>query len=154
MIAVSNSSALIILGKLGYLGLLSDVFSKVLVPGAVFDEVSVGGGDELNLLRANGFFEVFPVSGDYVDFVPQLGLGEAEAIILGLSHEPDYVILDDLRARIIAQRSGLKVIGTLGLLRLFLDLGLIDDNPKSICGALLKHGFWVHNDLCVQVLMS
>jgi predicted nucleic acid-binding protein len=50
----------------------------------------------------------------------RLHQGELEAMILSQELNIDYVILDDLLARRKAQRLGLKVIGTIGLL-LFLE---------------------------------
>jgi len=43
MKAVSNASPLIILGKLGQLGLLLKVFDQVLIPREVYNEVVING---------------------------------------------------------------------------------------------------------------
>jgi len=38
--AVSNTSALLFLSRLDYLVFLKNIFSKILIPAAVFDEIS------------------------------------------------------------------------------------------------------------------
>jgi len=43
-----------------------------------------------------------------------LGRGEAEAIAVASDVDADIVLLDDLRARRMARRLGLNVMGTLG----------------------------------------
>ncbi len=43
MKAVSNASPLIILGKLGQLGLLLKVFDQVIIPREVYNEVVING---------------------------------------------------------------------------------------------------------------
>ena len=44
MVAVSNSTPLIALSKIGKLGLLRDYFGQICIPKAVYDEVVVNGG--------------------------------------------------------------------------------------------------------------
>src|SRR6056297_957040 len=46
----------------------------------------------------------------------RIDLGEAAAITLAFEKNADLIILDDSKARKTAQRNGLTVIGTLGLL--------------------------------------
>ena len=47
MVAVSNSTPLIALSKIGKLGLLRDYFGQICIPKAVYDEVVVNGGAAL-----------------------------------------------------------------------------------------------------------
>jgi len=154
LIASVDSSVLIFLGKLGYLGLLPRVIEEVLIPEAVFEEVSRGGTVAgLRELISGGYLKVVSVSDKCVDVIGlNLGLGEAEAIILGLDRDVDLVLLDDLRARRTALRMGLEVMGTLGLVKMLLELGLIEEEPGKICDALIRHGFWVEFDLCAKIL--
>jgi len=45
-------------------------------------------------------------------------MGESEAIALALEITPEYVLLDDLAARRLAQSYNLNVLGTVGVLLL------------------------------------
>ncbi|WP_242025994.1 DUF3368 domain-containing protein [Anabaena sp. FACHB-1391] len=47
----------------------------------------------------------------------RLGIGESEAITLGIELQTDYIILDDFAARKEAIRLGLNVKGTLAVIR-------------------------------------
>ncbi|WP_414590465.1 DUF3368 domain-containing protein [Anabaena sp. CCY 9614] len=47
----------------------------------------------------------------------RLGIGESEAITLGVELQTDYIILDDFAARKEAIRLGLNVKGTLAVIR-------------------------------------
>jgi predicted nucleic acid-binding protein len=58
--------------------------------------------------------------------VDPLGLGEAETIALTVEENADYVVLDDRLARRRAKSLGLKVLGTLRVLRMMLEYGLIE----------------------------
>lgn len=47
-IVVVNSTPLILLQKIGHLNLLESLYSRVLIPQAVYDEVIVGGADKIS----------------------------------------------------------------------------------------------------------
>jgi len=55
-----------------------------------------------------------------------LGLGEREAISLAKELSADYVLIDERLAREVAFRSGLAVIGTVGVLEHAAERDLID----------------------------
>lgn len=73
----------------------------------------------------------------------RLHLGELEAIRLAHELSVDYVILNDLLARRKAQRLGIDVMGTLGILLLLKKRGLLDaDNAwLKIIQLTSQHGF-------------
>jgi predicted nucleic acid-binding protein len=60
--------------------------------------------------------------------VPIAGLhkGEAAAIALAASLSADLLLMDDRRGVLAAERQGLRVTGTLGVLDIAADLGLIN----------------------------
>ena len=58
----------------------------------------------------------------------ELDYGESQAIILANEISADYLIIDEKKARKIAQISGLKIIGTIGLLQKAKDIGIIREN--------------------------
>lgn len=55
----------------------------------------------------------------------QVDLGEASAIALALEHDDSLLILDDLRARKLTKRLGMKFTGTLGVINKAKSIGLI-----------------------------
>lgn len=148
-----DTSVLIALGKLGCLGLLPKLLDDVLIAGAVMEEV---GGDEtyteVERLVGRGLAHVSEVSNlELVELLSStLGRGEAEAIALAL--DLDLVLLDDLKARKAARRLGVRVMGTLGVLRLLMDAGYVRESPEELCRALVGQGFWVDVGLCHKIL--
>ncbi len=106
--AVTNSTCLIGLERIARLDILPQVFDTVFAPPAVAKEVRTS----LDWLR------VQTVANPSVTIAlrTQMDEGEAEAIALALELENVLLILDDKKARRVAQQMGMKVIGTVGML--------------------------------------
>lgn len=69
------------------------------------------------------------ISGDHArpsSEAPALDEGEAAVIALALFLEVDIVLIDERKAVKIARSKGLRVTGTLGLLELAAQTGLVD----------------------------
>jgi predicted nucleic acid-binding protein len=126
MKVVANAGPLMALGKLGLVHLLHQLYNPVLIPSAVHDEVvarglELGRPDAYAVQLAIARQELVVISlgdaglSEAVQSLP-IGQGEKHAIQLGLQESPDWVLLDDLLAREEAQRFGLKVKGTLGVI--------------------------------------
>lgn len=81
-----------------------------------------------------------------------LGKGEAETIVLALELKTDAALLDDLKARKTARRLNVNVMGTLAILRAFLNLKLIRTKPEDLCQELINQGFWIDIELCLRIL--
>jgi predicted nucleic acid-binding protein len=123
---VSDASPLNYLILIGQADLLPRLFSRVVVPSHV-REVEFNHPSTPPIVRA--WTEDLP---DWVEIrtparIEEAGLhrGEAEAISLALGFECP-VLLDDKPGRIAAQRKGLMIIGTLGILTRAARLGWID----------------------------
>jgi len=144
--AVSNSSPLIALEKIHKLELLRDLFSTITVPQAVALETAP-------TVKLPSWIEVYPspLTVDSRTVQPSFGRGESEAISLSLELHPDRVILDDEPARRLAQKLGLNVIGTLGLLLSAKRRGLIP-GLQSQMDALVATGFFIGPELYDQVM--
>ena len=155
MKAVVNASILIALGKLGYLSLIEKLFDKVVIAKSVFEEVRKSEVlAEVDKLIDAGFAEVAATSkGELLDILSfSLGRGEAETIALALELKADIALLDDLRARRTAERSGVKVMGTLGMLKALIDMEAIREKPEQLCEKLIEQGFWIEEDQCMKIL--
>jgi len=91
-----------------------------LVPKAVWREVVEEGKGQPGAQEvANaGWIEVAEVKNRAVGEVllAHLDRGEAEVIALAQERQADLVLLDEKEAREFAERLGLRVLGTLGLL--------------------------------------
>ena len=116
MIVVSDASPLIALASIDRLDLLGRLFDAVIIPTAVHTEVFGTSIHRRPILP--GFIRLTPVSqASSVRFLRlNLHVGESEAIALALEHGIERIILDDKQARETANRLGLMVVGTLGIL--------------------------------------
>lgn len=155
MKASVNTSVLITFGKLGYLRLFSRLFDELFVAGSVLEEVR--GSEvyaEVERMIDVGFASVSEASRrELLDVLSSsLGRGEAEAIAVASDVDADIVLLDDLRARRMARRLGLNVVGTLGVLKALIDMGLIEVSPEDVCSTLIEQGFWIDRELCIEIL--
>ena len=158
--AVLNSSVVIALSTLGYIHKLKNVFTEVLVPRAVYDEICVRGRGligERDLLEAvkEGVITVKDVKNRLLvnALLDPLALGEAETITLTVEEKADYIVMDDKLARARAKSMGLNVIGTLRVLRLMYDAKLIDKSQLLKCLEKLKQaGFRISDQVIKKVI--
>lgn len=128
--AVSNSSPLIALATIGRFELLKSLFGEIAIPQAVYEEVVVQGHGEpgsTEIAEAE-WIRTIPIKDRLAADLLQesLDLGESEAIVLGQELSARYVLLDDELARRKADLIGLPVAGTLAVLLMAKQAGLID----------------------------
>lgn len=120
---VCDASPLIYLSKLEQFQLLKLLYQPVLVPPAVWEEVAVAGQGRLestNLRSAVADAWILVdkptiASGRLSEFAAGLGRGEVEAILLAQERSA-ILITDDALGRSVAERLGLQVTGTIGVL--------------------------------------
>jgi predicted nucleic acid-binding protein len=104
--AITNSTCLISLERIGQLALLPALLTPIVVPPKVQEEF--GGSVELQVQA--------PQNAALVTALGQiLDEGEAQAIALALERQTT-LILDDRKARQWAKRLKVRVIGTVGVL--------------------------------------
>ena len=131
--AVTNSTCLIGLERIGRLDLLPQVFSKVFAPSVVAAEVQIS----LSWLRVQSVQNMAAVAA----LKTQMDAGEAEAIALAMELQNVLLILDDKKARRVAQQLNLKVIGTVGMLLLRAKREGVITEIKPLISALLQADF-------------
>ncbi|ALU11850.1 hypothetical protein EYM_05385 [Ignicoccus islandicus DSM 13165] len=153
LIVVSDSSVIIALARICRLDLLEKLFGKIIVPEAVWREVTVEGklGRE-KVLRA-GFIRVKEVRDRRLAMLLKelVDDGEAEAITLALEVDADVLLIDDRDARSLAKELGLQVMGVLGVLALAKYNGIIPE-VKPIVTELVESGFWVSTGILEEFL--
>jgi predicted nucleic acid-binding protein len=129
-LVVSNAGPLITLAKIQRSQLLKGLFGQIVIPRAVFDEVVLRGAGEPGAEETrNARWIEISLAVDVLSVSvlrESLGAGESEAIVLAQELGADLLLLDDALARRKAERLGLKAIGTLGVLLLAKEAGLLD----------------------------
>ena len=117
MLIIADSSALIALSTCHALELLTALYDDVKVPQAVYDEVVIS--DKPQAKRLAKFLTNRIVDVDITRFVVtigDLGQGEMEAMALYKVSLADFLLIDDRRARAIAEANNIHCIGSLGIL--------------------------------------
>lgn len=152
--AISNTSPLLYLYRIGAMDWLPRMFSEVWVPTAVSDELKEG--------RQKGYDVPNPDGYDWLQVVnPQatpsewlaldLGAGELAAMALALENPTRIILLDDMLARRTAQAAGLSVWGTLKIL-LEAKAGGLTDKIEPLIGRLEDSGMWISEEVRQRIL--
>ena len=122
MIVVSDTAPLISLLKIDRIDLLERLFGKVLIPKAVFDELTADERFKLEAdqIRQRRFVIVKavqnPESANILKRATGLDQGESEAIILTDELHADLLLMDEAKGRAVSFQMGFKVMGTIGML--------------------------------------
>jgi predicted nucleic acid-binding protein len=117
---VANAGPLIVLAAVGQLDLVGRLYAQVLVPEAVFQEITVAGAGRAGAaeLPAASWAVRTPLDPPPDPRLGEdLGRGETEAITIAVRRSARLVLLDDRRARQVARVTyGLSVKGAPGIL--------------------------------------
>lgn len=152
MIVVSDTTPINILAQIGLIDLLPQLFGTVVItPGVVAElahpstpaivKAAIAGPPSWISVRAPAEILTTPLPN---------GIGEREAISLAVELHADLLLADDKQARKAAQRLGMTVTGTLGVLGIAARQGLVDF-AESIA-KLRRTNFQVSEELLEAVL--
>ena len=131
MIVVSDTTPLITLMKAEKLDILYRLFGEVIIPEAVFSEVTGNKSfkAEADIIRNSDYIKVVKVkNGSQVSFLQRatgLDLGESEAIICADETKADLLLMDEAAGRRVAQNMKLPITGSTGILIRAFQAGII-----------------------------
>lgn len=158
MRVVCNTSPLVALARAKRLDVLPALFAEITLPNAVFDEVCVAGAGEPGAIEIASAAWVKKQQVTNTPLVTALRLeldaGEAEAIALAIEAKADWVLLDERIGRRVAARFGLTALGTLGLLVMAKQRGILSAVRPVLDVLRTDAGFWIRDDLYNAVLAS
>ena len=148
---VSNASPLIALAGIEQLELLHRLFERVVIPSAVRDEVQ--DDRTRTALQAADWIVTQTIHDTFAAQVlrESLGAGESEAIVLAQELSADWLLMDDRTARRKAEVTGLRVVGTLGLLLMGKSAGYLSALMPLLDG-LRQTDFHLSADLYTLIL--
>jgi predicted nucleic acid-binding protein len=143
---VTNSGPLIALASVGQLDLLSALYTTILVPEAVWREVTEAGAGRPGAreLLATSWTTRVPLDPPPDRLLTEeLGAGEAEAIALAVQREAQLLLMDDRRARRVAELAyRLRVKGAAGILVAAKRRGLIAA-VRPLFELMRVHGYYL-----------
>ncbi len=127
MILVADCSALIALSICDCLALLDQIFGQVVVPEGVYNEATQPNKKQASQLTTYLKDKIRKVDmQNYVFLDGFADAGETEAMILYKQISADKLLIDDQRGRNIAKLNQIETIGSLGVLLVAKQRGLID----------------------------
>ena len=159
MITVADAGPLIHLSWIGRLDVFPALFDVVLVPPAVEHEVlqarsDVPGVEAIRAAFGAGWLRLQPIVNlsavMELQRVAGLDRGESEAIVLLQQAAAHLLLIDERRARAYAEREGLPVTGTIGILRRARERGLVLA-VAPLLDELRLRGFRITTGLVEQV---
>lgn len=141
---IADTSCFIILSKIGEFDLLKSVYQRVTTTFEVAKEF----GESFP-----GWIEISAPSDKDKQKILELQLdsGEASAITLALEISGSTIILDDYKARLIAERLGLSVTGTLGVIIRAKKIGVVE-HVRPILEKIKKTDFRISPALETLIL--
>ena len=155
-VVISNTSPVYYLHQIGYLEILRDIYGTVLIPPGIEQELEAGGAKGLDVpdIAETAWLEVRSLKTESrLPVVPDLGLGEAEAIALGLENESSLLIMDDALGRQIARLTQLRLTGTVGVLLRAKAAGLVAE-LDPLLAALKAQGMRLSDALIERFLVE
>ncbi|MCF8338557.1 MAG: DUF3368 domain-containing protein [Bacteroidales bacterium] len=113
---IADAGPIFSLALIDRLELLNQLFDDIKIPRAVWEEITLHKSTSF-YQNIWDFFEsrVVDISGfNELTFI--MDYGESEAVVLYKELGADFLLIDDKKARRIAQNFGMNCLGTLGLL--------------------------------------
>ncbi|HWC60395.1 MAG TPA: DUF3368 domain-containing protein [Verrucomicrobiae bacterium] len=152
---VINASPVILLSKAEVIHLLPKLCDELIIPSGVVNEVAVGERGDLGRKRLTGEGASFvrpalPIARELTS--AELGQGEAEVLSWALTHEGFKAVLDDRRGRLWARKLNLPLIGSLGVVVLMKQRGLIS-SAKPILQKIRDAGGYV-SETSIQAALT
>ncbi len=148
VIIIADSSPLIGLARIEHLGLLPQLARRIGVPRAIWTEVTSARTDApgASEVAAQTWIEVLEDWQVVAPLLIMVGQGEAEAIALAQRESSSILLLDDLRARKLADRLGLRRMGTVALLGQAKREGMIP-KLKPVLDTLVANEIYIRQEL-------
>ena len=159
MIIVSDTTPLMTLLKCNQLTLLNKMYGTVLIPPAVYSELTENSlyAEEAEIIKNASFLEVRKITNpERVQFLLNstgLDLGETEAIVLAENTKADLLLMDEVMGRMIAKQMGFTIAGAIGILIAARTEGLISsEEVKTIVNKLRSSGQHIGEPLLKKLL--
>jgi predicted nucleic acid-binding protein len=146
MLVVADSSPLIVLVNIGHVDILPTLFREVVIPPEVSAELRQPNRPS----AVRDFMAACPAwlvqrAPSTLESIPSLHAGELAAINLARELKADLLLIDELAGRKAAADRHIPFTGTVGVLELAADRGLLDlhDAFQRVKGT----DFWISHEL-------
>ena len=153
-IVIADAGPLIAFAGIDALAALQRLFSEISIAETVKHKCLAKPGADSQRIEAaieDGWLRTFTPGVATVPLSPCLGAGESDSIRFALqSPDESLLILDDRLARRFALKQGINIVGTVRILDLAEQRGLIKSAEQSIAG-MAAMGYRVSVELLQQI---
>ena len=152
---IANSTPLIILSKIGELEILKNLYGEIIIPRAVFEEVTRKNDLAKEKILNSEWIKILEVQdkSDRKIYQAKLHDGEVEVMMLAKEISADLLIIDDNAAKKTAKFLGFKVTGTLGILMKAKAEKIISE-VRPILEKMLAEKFYISDEIKNLVLKT
>lgn len=122
MIVIADTTPIISFIKMSLLHILETMYGEIIIPEAVYDELicNPSMSHEAEIVKECSFLKMKKVENEFAVKILRvqmnLDAGESEAIVLAESLKADVLLIDEKKARNIARKMNVNIVGTLGIL--------------------------------------
>ena len=150
----SNTTPFIALSAISRLDLLPALFERIHVVEPVVRECAAGGAIEVPALESLPWVTVLPItSSDPEPMLTQLDEGEKWTLHAARQAKAALLLIDERIGRNLAERMGLKVTGTLGILLKAQQQGMIGSFSREV-EDMRRRGIFFHPRLITRLAES
>jgi len=152
-LVIADSGPIFSLAIIDKLDILNKLFDEVKISNAVWIEISTDESKPFHE-RICSYFKgkVEKIKGfNELTFV--MDFGESESVILYKELKANFLLIDDKKARSLAENFGINCVGTIGLLSIAKDKGLVD-NLKPLFDLLLQNHRYYSITLLNEILVQ
>jgi predicted nucleic acid-binding protein len=140
---IVDTFSLIALEKINLLTILCEIYSEVVLPESIIKEFGNISLPCLSIRKVESSLSKL--------LMIDLNLGRGEAEVISLANKSGLkVIIDDSKARRVAENMGLKITGTIGVLIKAEKLGLME-SAYNKAKELRGKGFYVSDELLEDI---
>lgn len=153
-IVINTGPLIALVAATGTLDILQHLYSRVVVPLEVCEEIMAGGpsGFATPEFHAAQFLDMSPRPAMIGTFLRNtLDIGEASVIQTALDRTITTVCIDEAVGRRIARLNGLAVTGSLGILLRARQEGMEISIRSSLIN-MRSHGIWVGKDIAESAI--
>ncbi len=160
MIVISNTSPIFYFASVEKLSLLKDLYSKIYIPIAVWEEIPSNLRNEISDKKTEWLIIQNPEKNDFkeaaISLFHILGRGESYAIALSLELNADYLLINDQEAKIKAEEMGIKTKWITEVLLDAAEKKIIKNFQEfqKIFEKMIENGLWIkkehYNDIILK----
>ncbi|TFG19128.1 MAG: hypothetical protein EU529_16680 [Promethearchaeota archaeon] len=152
MIVISNTSPLFYFASVGKLSLLKELYYKIYIPNAVWEEIPSNLRIDIKFEKTEWLIIQDPEKDKFkevaISLFHVLGRGESYAIALSLELEADYLLINDQEAKDKAEEMGIKTKWITEVLLDAAEKKVIKDFQEflKIFEKMIENGLWIKKE--------